>query len=139
MFDNDDPEQRASLIQALHSVGLDAWDLNSGGGVMHVIVTLLDGTVDPPVISAQAPKLRADLENALRTWPCDSALYIATNSLQSECDIGLMGTDGRTDAQVATSEWKHTDSLEEAVRAFQQLWAKRDSWLKKFIEGKLEA
>jgi len=105
---------------------------------MHVIVTLLDGTVDPPTISAQDSKLCADLENALKAWHCDSTLYIATNSLQSECDVGIMGNDGRTDTQVA-AEWKHADSLEEAVLAFQQLWAKRDSWLKKFIEGKLEA
>ena len=139
MFDNDDSVQRASLIQALQSVGLEAWELNSGGGIMHVIVTLLDGAVDPPVISAQDPKLRADLVDALKAWPYDSTLYIATNSLQSECDIGTMGNDGRTDAQVATSEWKHADSLEEAVLAFRQLWAERDSWLNKFVEGKLEA
>lgn len=137
MFDNDDPEQRTSLIQALQAVGLDAWELNSGGGVMHVIVTLLDGTVYPPVISAQDPGLRASLEDVVKTWPHDSTLYIATNSLQSECDIGLMGNDGRTDAQVAMSEWKHADSLEEAVSVFQQIWYERDQWLEALIAGQL--
>ena len=139
MFDNDDPRQRESLVQALHSAGLDAWEFNSGGGIMHVIVTLLDGTVNPPVISAQSSKLRAALENALKTWPHDSTLYIATNSLQSECDIGLMGNDGRTDAQVTAPDWKHVDSLEEAIPVFQEFWSKRDNWLTAFIAGQLTA
>ncbi len=104
---------------------------------MHVIVTLLDGTVAPPVISAQASKLRADLENALKTWPHDSTLYIATNSLQSECDIGLMGNDGRTDTQVTTPDWKHVDSLDEAVSIFRRFWDERDMWLMDYLEGQL--
>jgi hypothetical protein len=79
------------------------------------------------------------LENALKIWPHGSALYIATNSLQSECDIGLMGNDGRTDAQVASAEWEHAGSLDEALSIFQRLWGERDKSLTQFVEGRLTA
>jgi len=137
MFENDDPTQRQSLVDALSRNGLDAWELNSGGGTMHVIVTLLDYTVDPPINAAQDRILHAELQKAAGAWPYDANLYIATNSLQTECEIGLMGVDGRIDVQVTTEEWEPVGSLEEAVNAFQHYWHNRDGWLRAYWDGKL--
>lgn len=137
MFENDDPVQRKSLIAALTKEGMDAWELNSGGGTMHVIVSLLDYTVDPSINTAQDEGLHAELQKATQTWPYDSNLYIATNSLQTECEIGLMGVDGRTDAQVATEEWEPVSSLEEAISVFQRYWNNRDTWLRAYRDRKL--
>ena len=136
MFENDDPAQRAELLQALHAVGLDAWELNSGGGTMHVIVTLLDCTVAPPVIAANDPRLSADLSKAIAEWP-EAYLYIATNSLAFNCEIGLMGADGKTGAQLVTEDWVPVDSLEDAVSKFRQYWNERDKWLQRVLEGEL--
>jgi hypothetical protein len=137
VFENDDPVQREMLISALTEKGLDAWDLNSGGGTMHVIATLLDYTVDPPINTAQDQALRSELQKAAESWSYSANLYIATNSLQTECEIGLMGVDGRTDGQVATEEWEPVGFLEEAVDAFQRHWNNRDIWLRKYRDGKL--
>ncbi len=139
MFDNDDPEQREELIQALQAAGLEAGEWDSGGGITHVIVPLLDPYSDPPTINAQDPSLRPGLEGGLRAWPHEASLYIATNSLQTTCDIGLMGSDGRTGDQVATANWEHVNSLEEAVSLFQQLWDERDRWLGAFLAGEINA
>ena len=138
MFDNDDPDQREELIQALQAVGLEAGEWDSGGGITHVITPLLDPYSDPPTINAQDPALRSEFEGGLQVWPHEASLYIATNSLQTTCDIGLMGSDGRTGDQVATANWEHVDSLEEAVSLFQQLWDERDRWLRAFLVGELD-
>lgn len=137
MFENDDPQQREELIGALTRNGMDAWELNSGGGTMHVIVTLLDYSVDPPVNTAENPALRAELQNAAKEWPNAGCLYVATNSLQTDCEIGLMGTDGTTEAQVSLEEWKPVDTLEEAVETVQQFWIERDKWIRAFLAGQL--
>lgn len=139
MFENDDPTQRENLIKALTSLGMDAWELNSGGGTMHVIVTLFDYTVYPPVNAARNPTLRSELQEATSAWPAESYLYLATNSLQTECEIGLMGVDGRTGAQVSLEEWKPVSSIEEAIDAIQQLWNERDTWLRRYLSGELVA
>lgn len=136
MFENDDSTQRAELIQALQAVGLDAWELNSGGGTMHVIVTLLDCTVEPPVIAANDARLSSDLHKATTQWP-EAYLYIATNSLETDCEIGLMGADGKSGAQLITEEWTPVDSLRGAVSKFQQCWSKRDEWLRRALVGEL--
>ena len=39
-------------------------------------------------------------------WLFAASLYIATNSFQTDCEIGLMGSDGRTDAKVSTEKWR---------------------------------
>lgn len=139
MFENDDRAQRKRLIKALVKDGLDAWELNSGGDTMHVIVTLFDFTVDPPVNTATDATLRAKLENAVKGWISDGYLYIATNSLQSDCEIGLMGIDGTTDAQVSLETWRPIDSLEEAVKTIQQHWNDRDKHIRAYLEGELVA
>ena len=136
MLDNDDPVQRANLIKVLATNDLDTWEFNSGGGTMHVVVTMLDTSVEPPIISAQDPDLQDQLE-AVKTWSHEATLYIVTNSLRTNCEIGLIGNDDCTGNQVASSEWKHADSIEEAVKVFQRFWNERDKWLRDFIEGKL--
>ncbi len=139
MFENDDPLQRESLINALTEKGLDAWELNSGGGTMHVIVTLLDYSVDPPVIKAQDLALQSEIESSVKDWPYAGYLYIATNSLQTDCEIGLMGVDGKTDAQVSLEKWKPVDSLEEAVETIHRYWNERDEWIRAFLHDELVA
>ena len=137
MFDNDDPNQRQDLIRALKSIGLNAWEFNSGGGIMHVVVPLLDRICDPPVVQAQDPEIRSYLENGIKVWPHETCLYIATNSLRTTCEVGLMGNDGRTGNQVTSAEWEHVDSLGEVVSVFQRYWRERDTWLRKLISGEL--
>ena len=137
MLNNDDPIHRANLIASLSASGLHAWSLNSGGGVMHVVVTLLNMSVKPPVISAQDPTLQARFEQNVNVWLHETMFYIATNSLRTTCEIGLMGQDGRTGSQVASAEWHHVNSLEEALSVFWRLWNERDKWLYDFIEGVL--
>ena len=139
MFDNDDPEQREELIQALQAAGLEAGEWDSGGGITHVIVPLLDPYTVPPTINAQDPGLRSEFEDGLRIWPYEASLYIATNSLQTPCEIGLMGNDGQTGRQAATAEWKPVGSIEEAVSLFQRFWSERDKWLMALLAGDLDA
>lgn len=129
MFENDDPAQRSKLIDTLNESGLDAWEFNSGGGIMHVIVTLLDFTVDPPIITAHDPELKTQLQKAVSNWP-EAYLYIATNSLNTDCEIGLMGADGATGGQIEAGNWLPVDSLENAVLKFQGYWHERDKWLR---------
>lgn len=137
MFENDDPVQRESLIKALINDGLDAWELNSGGDTMHVIVTLFDFTVDPSVNTATDLALQAELNNGFRDWPYDGYLYIATNSFQTDCEIGLMGIDGRSEAQVSLEEWKPVSSLAEAVESIRRYWNERDKWIRAYLAGEL--
>lgn len=135
MFDNDAPLQRGNLIEALRATGLEAGEWDSGGGIMHVIVPLLNLYTDPPTICAQDPGLRSKLEVGLQAWLHSASLYIATNSLRTACEIGLVGDDGQTGAQVTTADWEHVDSLEEAVSLFQGYWDERDKWLEAFLRG----
>ena len=137
MFENDDPAQRKNLITALTEKGLDALELNSGGGTMHVIIQLFDYWVDPPVNAAEDLALRLDLKNAAKNWPYAGYLYIATNNDQTDCEVGLMGVDGKTDAQVSMEEWAPVGSLEEAVETIQRYWSERDKWIRAFLVGEL--
>lgn len=137
MFENDDPIQREMLINALTEKGLDAWELNSGGGTMHVIVTLLDYSVDPAVNTAQNPALRSELQHWAKDWPYAGYLYIATNSLQTDCEIGLLGVDGKTDAQVSLEAWNPVSTLEEAAETIQRYWGQRDKWIQAYLAGEL--
>ena len=138
MFENDDPLQRQRLIAVLLSSGLDAFEINSGGDVMHVVVPLLEGSPDSPKIRAQDPKIQADLQARIRVWPCVATLYIATNSLRTDCEIGLMGNYGTTGSQVTSTEWEPAASIEEALDIFQLRWNERDNWLKAFAQGDLD-
>jgi len=77
-------------------------------------------------VSAGDPGLRAEIEAGVRLWPQLTSLYIATNSLRTACEIGLIGDDGRTGAQVSSPEWPRAGSLEEAVALFRAFWDERD-------------
>jgi hypothetical protein len=137
MFENDDPHHRGALLKALRERGLDAVEFNSGGGTMHVIVALIDYVYEPSVNTAESQELRSELENSARGWPHESYLYISTNSLQTNCEIGLMGLDGRTGAQVSHNEWEPVESLEDAVEVFQKYWNERDKWVRAFVADDL--
>lgn len=137
MFDNDEPEDRERLIAALQAVGLDASEFESGGGITHVIVPLIDPFSSPPQVSARDLELRTKIEAGLGVWPKMTSLYIASNSLRTACEVGLFGDDGRTGAQVSSPEWPHADSLEEAVALFREFWDERDRWLRIFLAGDL--
>ena len=137
MFDNDDPAQRKALIQALQACGLGATEYSSGGGIMHVIVPLLDGYGDPP-ITASDPDLRKELEAGLQAWKHEALLCIATGSAYKPCEVGLFGYNGQTGRQVDLQEWKEARSLEEAKALFQRFWDMRDKWLKAFLAGELD-
>ena len=139
MFDNDDPDKREELIQALQAAGLEAGEWDSGGGITHVIVPLLDPYADPPRIYTRDPAVFSELWAGLQAWPHEASLYIATNSLQTTCDIGLMGSDGQTGRQAATPSWQPVRSLEEAVSLFQRFWNERDKWLRALLAGELNA
>ncbi len=104
---------------------------------MHVIVTLVDFSIDPPINTAEDSALRSELQNAAMGYPYAGYLYIATNSLQTDCEVGLMGVDGKTDAQVSLEEWKPVGSLEEAVETIQRFWEERDEWIRAFLQGEL--
>ena len=137
MFNNDDPTHRANLIAVLSSIGIGAWQLNSGGGTKHVLIPLVDTTATPPLISAKSLELKKRLIASAIVWTYDASLYISTNSLNTTCDVGLMGNDGITGAQVASAEWQHIDTLEECVSVIQKLWDARDHWLQVFLAGDL--
>ena len=138
MFDNDDPAQRKALIRALQASGLDAAEYSSGGGIMHVIVPLLDDSTDPATVNASDPSLRTELETGVLSWPHSASLLIATGSAYKPCDVGLFGYNGRTGEQVELPEWEVAKSLQEAEALFQRFWNERDRWLGFFLDGKLD-
>jgi hypothetical protein len=72
----------------------------------------------------------------LHEWP-EAYLYIATKSLLTGCEIGLMGADGATGAQLITGDAMPVDSLQAAVAKFQQYWNERDTWLQRMLMGEL--
>jgi hypothetical protein len=135
MFDNDNSAHRGQLIHALSSRGLDAWEFNSGGGIMHVVVSLLDASVIPAIITAKDARLQKVLLEKAESWPSCAQLYIATNSLQSPCEIGLMGNDGVTGDQIGSEQWEMVNTLEEALSIFLRYWEARDRLLETFLSG----
>ena len=137
MFDNDDPDQRNALIAELQSAGLQAGEWDSGGGITHVVVPLLDPYTDPPAVEAEDVTLKTELSLAVKTWPYEASLYVATNSLQTACEIGLLGSDGRTGRQAGTVKWQPVESIDEAASVFQQFWKDRDQWLRAYLVGEI--
>ena len=138
MFDNDNPAHRNALIQALQSSGLEAAEYTSGGGIMHVIVTLLDSYTDPPTINTTDRNLGMELESRLASWSHEAFLCIATGSANEPCEVGLFGYNGQTGGQVELPEWEEANSLQEAEALFWQFWNERDRWLELLLAGKLD-
>ena len=56
-------------------------------------------------------------------------LFIATNNLQTPCEIDLMGENANEDF-VSTTDWEFVPDIEEAELIFERLWEGRDAWLK---------
>ena len=138
MFDNGDPGHRKALIRTLQGRGLDAIEYSSGGGIMHVMVPLLDACTDPPTVTASDPSLRIELESGLQIWPHKALLCIATGSAYELCEVGLFGYNGQTGDQVELTKWEKTSSIEEAETVFQRFWDERDRWLRSFLAGELD-
>lgn len=135
-FENDDPSHRKALIQVLDSAGLNALEFNSGGGIMHVLVPLIDPYSDSEISSAENPEIAQKIITYQKKCKEEVSLYIATGSAASSCDIGFIGDDGYGN-QVDSPVWDHAETLDDAVNIFLKLWQERDHWLQEFIEGKL--
>ena len=107
---NDNSEHRQALIAALVERGLDAYEYGSGGGWQHVCVYLFseDGN-----------------------W-----LAIATGSMETECEIGLMGD--RDQYQVGDEFPIKPRTLADATDGFQHYWDERDRWVQTYRAGLLD-
>ncbi len=136
MYDNDEPEDREKLIQALLLKGLDASEYNSGGETMHVLVPLLDTYSSPPVINVEKPAVAKQVEAFIKSSVESPTLYLVTGSAASNCDIGFIGDDGRG-GQVEFASWEHADTLDEAVNVFLKMWKQRDTYLQALVKGEL--
>lgn len=113
-FDNDDESHRRSLIAALQQYGFSAYEYHSGGGCMHVVVDLFN----------DGPGMTNDI------------LQIATGSIESLCDVGLMGW--RNGANAQGSDWKKAATLDEARMAFQHYWQGREQWIQRFLNNEFD-
>ncbi len=110
-FDNDLSEHRQALIEALRAEGLGAYEYHSGGGIMHVVVDLVNEEGS------------------------DDLLQITTGSVSSPCDVMLMGWN--ENGNVQNEKWTHTPTLREAVEAFRTFLATRQVWIERFRSGAL--
>lgn len=133
MFENDNPEDREKLVEELIRHDLNAFEWNSGGGIYHVIVPLINPYDDSISIHAQDKNLVEEMQANIANWPDDTYLFIATNSLQSDCEIGLMGQSGKNGNPVSSPDWKFINYLDEAVKEFQSIWEDRDEWIGKLL------
>jgi hypothetical protein len=136
MFENNNPEDRAKLIEKLQAKGLLASEFDSGSGMIHVIVPLLRSSEHGLEIHAQDSELRTEFELALQYNPYHPHLFIATNSLQTSCEIGLMGEDAYGEI-ISTYDWESIPDLEQAAAIFTGFWKNRDEWIKMWMDGKL--
>ena len=133
MFSNDIPKDRQALIESLKSQGIIAFEWNSGGNIMHVVIPIIGIFSEPYTIETEDSDLRLLVEEHIQKSSGDEFLYISTNSLQTECEIGVMGQNGVTGSQFASDEWIHADSLEDATMVVLNLWNERDKWIQNFI------
>ena len=137
MLDNDNPDHRAELVKRLNAKGLPAFEWESGGGIVHVVVPLLQEGETRYEINAESTELISDLQKALKHNPYNPHLYIATNSLQTSCEIGLMGEDAYGNF-VSSKNWDRVIEFEAAEKSFYSLWKNRDNWLRKWVSGELD-
>ena len=136
MFENDNPRDRAQLIEKLQVKGLPAFEFDSGGGILHVIVPILWSSEGGLEIYAQDSELRIELERALEYNPYHPHLFIATNNLRTSCEIGLMGEDAYGEV-ISTYDWELIPNVKLAAAIFEAFWNKRDDWLQKWMAGAL--
>ncbi len=136
MFQNDNPNDREQLIEKLQAKGLPACEFDSGGGIFHVIVPLLQSSERGLELHAQDSELRLEIESALEYNPYHPHLFIATNNLRTSCEIGLMGEDAYGEV-ISVYDWELIPDVEFAVAIFEGFWNKRDEWLQKWMAGVL--
>lgn len=136
MFDNDNPNDRAQLIEKLQAKGLPASEFDSGGGILHVIMPLLRSSEQGLEIHAQDSELRLELERALEYNPYHPHLFIATNCSRTSCEIGLMGEDAYGEV-ISTYDWELIPDVKLAAAIFEGFWSNRDEWLQKWMAGAL--
>jgi hypothetical protein len=136
MFENDNPNDREQLIEKLQAKGLPAFEFDSGGGILHVIVPILRSSEQGLEIHAQDSKLHLELERALAYNPYHPHLFIATTSSRTSCEIGLMGEDAYGEV-ISTYDWELIPDAKLAVAIFEGFWNKRDEWLQKWMAGVL--
>ena len=136
MFENDNPNDRAQLIEKLQAKGLPAFEFDSGSGILHVIVPLLQSSERGLELHAQNSELRLELERALEYNPYRPHLFIATNNLRTSCEIGLMGEDAYGEV-ISAYDWELIPDVELAAAIFEGFWNKRDEWLQKWMAGDL--
>ncbi len=136
MFENDNSIDREQLIEKLQAKGLPAFEFDSGGGSLHVIVPLLRSIERGLEIHAQDSEVRLELERALEYNPYHPHLFIATNNLRTSCEIGLMGEDAYGEV-ISTYDWELILDVELAAAIFEGFWNKRDEWLQKWMAGNL--
>jgi len=136
MFENDNPEDREELIKRLIARGLPAFEFNSGGAIIHVVVPLVQSTESGFETNAQDGGIISELESVLKNNPYDPHLFIATNSLRTSCEIGMMGEDAYGNF-VSTDDWEHAPDIETAQAIFERFWNGRDEWIRRWVASKL--
>ena len=136
MFENDNPENREELIRRLIAKGLPAFEFNSGGDIIHVVVPLLQSEEPGFEVNAESVELISEIRRSLVDNSYNPHLFIATNSLRTSCEIGLMGEDAYGDF-VSTHEWEFAPDIERAEIVFESFWKDRDDWLKKWLADQI--
>jgi len=111
-IDNDEPAHRAALIEALRAEGMEAYEYHSGGGVMHVVVDLVNEEGN------------------------ENLLQIATGSVASLCDVGLMGWNDNGNVQ--SPDFTHTPTVRDTVKAFKNYHADGEAWIRRFHSSELD-
>jgi hypothetical protein len=110
-LDSDREDHRRALIRALAEEGLDPYEYHSGGGLMHVVVDLVNEEGG------------------------EDLLQIATGSVASPCDVGLMGWN--ENGNVQDESYTRTPMLGDAVAAFKRYWSEKEVWVTRFRAGEL--
>ena len=136
MFENDNPENRKELIQRLITMGLPALEFDSGGGIIHVVVPLLQSDDLGFEVNAEGAELISEINAYLADNQFDPHLFIATNSLRTPCEIGLMGENADGEF-VSTNDWEFAPEIDDAQRIFEKFWKDRDAWLKRWMMSQI--
>lgn len=132
MLDAVRPCARDELVTALNEAGLGAREFAGQSGRSRVVVPILDMTAETPVTDAENPEIRAYLSNTAESWGNNGYLYIAAEESGNTCQIGVIGVNGETGEEYRSEEWERVDSFEEAIRAFNNLYEQRDTFISIF-------
>lgn len=133
MIPNQNPCDKQTLTAALDAAGFDPGELEGPQGETYVGVVLLDMEEDSTIFEAESPEVNAYLEEAARSWKHPAFLHIAAIDSPQGCSVGLVGLDGETGEEFRSDSWKHVDTIEQALEAFQNFWEQRDSFIDIFV------